>query len=348
MKENNAAHDLEGRVLGNGWKVDEKIIRPAHATGAFFSVGYKVTKNSSLFFLKAFDFAKFFQLAPGKKVVDIMADMLSAYRYERELSHLCENQHVTKVSFVRDAGEEIVDGHSISIVPYLVFDMAEGDVRCKLDISEKLDFSWRLHSLHDIAVGLQQLHNIEVSHQDLKPSNILLFKDESKIGDLGRSVCRQITSPHDDAAFSGDFSYAPPEIMYGYHEPDWHKRVFAADCYLLGSMVTYYFSGISMSALIVKYIPLELRWDQWCGPYEQIKPYIADAFSQALHEFEESVSNTDFTNDLRWIVERLCYPFPEERGHPKNIARAGSSYSLERFITKFDLLHKRARYNLIH
>jgi serine/threonine protein kinase len=348
MKADNAAHDLEGRMLENGWKVVEKIVRPDHATGAFFSVGYKVTKNNEVFFLKAFDFAKFFQLAPGKKVVDIMSNMLSAYRYERDLSYLCEKQHVTKVSFVRDAGEEIVDGHTISIVPYLVFDMADGDVRCKLDISEKLDFSWRLYSLHDIAVGLQQLHNIEVSHQDLKPSNILLFKGESKIGDLGRSLCKRIASPHDDAMFSGDYNYAPPEIMYGYHESDWHKRVFAADCYLLGSMVTYYFLGISMSALIIKYIPLELRWDQWRGPFEQIKPYVADAFSQALDEFEHSISNADFRNELRWIAERLCCPFPEERGHPKNIASAGSSYSLERFITKFDVLHKRARYSLIH
>lgn len=349
MKETNAAHDLEGRVLEKGWKVIEKIRRPEHATGAFFSVCYKVTKDRDICFLKAFDFAKFFTIAePGKMVVDVMGDMLNAYRYERDLSNLCENYHVTKVSFVKDAGEETVDGYSISIVPYLVFEMADGDVRCKLDVSEKLDFAWRLYSLHDIVIGLKQLHQIGVSHQDLKPSNILLFKEESKIGDLGRSVCRRLDSPYNQMSFSGDFAYAPPEIMYGYYEQDWHKRVFAADCYLLGSMVVFYFTGISMSALLAQYIPPELRWERWRGPYEEIKPYIVDAFSQALREFECSITDESFRNELRWVVERLCYPFPEKRGHPKNIASIGSSYSLERFITKFDVLHKRARYKLTH
>lgn len=197
-------------------------------------------------------------------------------------------------------------------------------------------------------IGLKQLHQIGVSHQDLKPSNILLFKEESKIGDLGRSVCRRLDSPYNQMSFSGDFAYAPPEIMYGYYEQDWHKRVFAADCYLLGSMVVFYFTGISMSALLAQYIPPELRWERWRGPYEEIKPYIVDAFSQALREFECSITDESFRNELRWVVERLCYPFPEKRGHPKNIASIGSSYSLERFITKFDVLHKRARYKLTH
>lgn len=348
MRETNAAHDLKGRVLGKGWEVIEKITRPDHATGSFFSVCYRVIKNNEICFLKAFDFAKFFQNAtPEKMVVDVMTDMLTAYKYERNLSDLCKNHHVTKVSFVKDAGEENVDGYSISIVPYLVFDLADGDIRCKLDISEKLDLAWRLNSLHDIAVGLKQLHNIEVSHQDLKPSNILLFNNESKIGDLGRSICKRLTSPYDNLPFAGDLNYAPPEIMYGYFERDWHKRVFATDCYLLGSMVVFYFTGISMSALLLQYIPLNFRWDKWRGPFEQIKPYIIDAFSKALSGFECSIENNYFKKELSWLVEKLCYPFPDQRGHPKNIASIGNSYDMERFITKFDVLHKKARHNLI-
>src|SRR5690606_17542271 len=152
------------------------------------------------------------------------------FKYERDLSKLCRDKHVTKVSFVRDSGEETVPGFSVAIVPYLIFDLADGDVRSKLDFSNKLDFAWKLRSLHDIAVGLKQLHNIEVSHQDLKPSNILVFKKECKLGDLGRSMCRSMDGPYNHVSFAGDFTYAPPEIMYGYYEADWHKRVFATDC----------------------------------------------------------------------------------------------------------------------
>lgn len=175
-----------------------------------------------------------------------------------------------------------------------------------------------------------------------------MFKEESKIGDLGRSICKRFASPYDTLPFTGDFNYAPPEIMYGYFERDWHKRVFATDCYLLGSMIVFYFTGISMSALLLQYIPPNFRWDKWRGPFEQIKPYIIDAFSQALSEFERSIENNYFKKELRWLVEKLCYPFPEQRGHPKNISSIGNSYDLERFISKFDVLHKRARYNLIH
>lgn len=341
----NAAHDLKGRALKTGWKVLKKIEKPNNATGQFFSVCYTVKKNSEICFMKAFDFAKFFQITPGS-IVDVMTDMLNAYKYERDLSKLCENNHVTKIVFVKDAGEEDIEGYSIPTVPYLIFELADGDVRRNLDISDKLDFVWRLKSLHDIAVGLRQLHNIEISHQDLKPSNILVFNKESKIGDLGRSICKTMKGPHTKAKFTGDYNYAPPEIMYNYYEEDWIKRVFAADSYLLGSMIVFYFTGISMSALLMKYTPNNFRWHVWQGSFDEVRPYIVDAFSRALIEFESSIENDYFRDELRWLVERLCYPFPENRGHPKNISRKGSSYSLERFISKFDLIYRKAFYTL--
>lgn len=348
MDNTNAAENLLGRVLENGWRVDEKIQKSDGATGSFFSVCYKVVKDKEVCFLKAFDFAKFFQIAePGKKIVDVMADMLGAFKYEKYLSDFCKGHHVTKVLFVKEAGEETIEGFTIPIVPYLIFDLADGDVRKNLLFSEKLDIAWRLRSLHDIAVGLKQLHLIEISHQDLKPSNILLFNGESKIGDLGRSVCRTISGPYDALPFAGDFNYAPPEIMYGHYLPDWHRRVFATDCYLLGSMVVFYFIGISMSALLSKYLPREFRYDIWRGSFDDIKAYILNAFSEALVEFSNSVLGQQIGDELRWAVERLCYPIPEERGHPKDLAAIGNPYNLERFISKFDLLHMKAKYGLL-
>lgn len=347
-RSSNAANNLLGRTLQSGWKVIKEIKKESYATGRFFSVCYEVKKNDEVCFLKAFDFAKFFQIAePNKKIVDIMTDMLNAYKYEKQLSDFCKKKHVTKVLFVKDAGEENVKGYTIPVVPYLIFDLAEGDVRKNLIFSEKLDTTWRLKSLHDIAVGLKQLHYIEISHQDLKPSNILLFKGESKIGDLGRSICRSISSPYEKIAFAGDYNYAPPEIMYGCYQKNWHDRVFSTDCYLLGSMVVFYFAGISMSAMVSKYIPRDFRYDAWRGSYDEIVPYIINAFSEALSEFEQAINDDYLRKELRWVVERLCFPIPEERGHPKNIKTIGSSYNLERFVSKFDLLHKKAKYGLI-
>jgi serine/threonine protein kinase len=339
----NAADSLLNLTLKTGWFVKEKIIKSGNSTGSFFSVCYKVEKDGETCFLKAFDFAKFFNISqPGSSVVDVMNEMLTAFKYERDLSNHCKNKHVTKVSFVREAGEEIVPGFSVTIVPYLIFDLANGDVRSKLDFSKKLDYAWRLKSLHDISVGLKQLHSIEVSHQDLKPSNILVFDVESKLGDLGRSMCKDLDGPYNRMAFTGDFTYAPPEIMYQYYEKDWAKRVFAIDCYLLGSMVVFYFAGISMSALLKKHIPDNFSWERWTGSFEEIKDYLVDGFAKALNEFEESVTEQEFKTELRNLIELLCHPFPEERGHPKNILSAGSNYSLERFVTIFDVLKRKA------
>ena len=231
-----AANNLLGRTLTRGWKVIEKITKADNATGSFFSICYKVEKDNKTCFLKAFNFTPFLQVSmqsgENRSMTDVMGDMIDAYKYERSLSEHCKTGHVTKVAFVIDYGEEIVPNFTINLVPYLIFELADGDVRRNLNYSKKLDFAWKLKSLHDIAVGLKQLHNVNISHQDLKPSNILLFDKESKIGDLGRSMCKDIESKYNDQIYSGDWNYAPPELIYQYYERDWEKRVYATDCYL--------------------------------------------------------------------------------------------------------------------
>ena len=94
-----------------------------------------------------------------------------------------------------------------------------------MDISETTDVAWCFKSLKDIAIGLRNLHNVGISHQDLKPSNILVFNTESKISDLGRSMCENLNGPYNDWIFSGDQTYAPWEVFYGYMwTEDWHLK----------------------------------------------------------------------------------------------------------------------------
>ena len=76
-------------------------------------------------------------------------------------------------------------------------------------------------SLHHIAVGLQQIHGQGIAHQDLKPSNVLVFNgNNSKIGDFGRSAYKGHIPPHENNNVAGDLTYAPPELLYGYVDPD--------------------------------------------------------------------------------------------------------------------------------
>lgn len=346
--DNNAAHSLLNRTLKSGWYVKEKPLRDPNQSGSNFSVGYIVEKEGETCFMKAFDFAGFLAVAVPKNemgevdVVDVINEMTNAFIYERDLSKHCRDKHVTKVSFVKESGQESVVGFSIPIVPYLIFELANGDVRKTLHFASELDYAWRFKSLHDVSVGLKQLHTIDVSHQDLKPSNVLVFSSESKLGDLGRSICQAIDGPYSKRVFTGDFTYAPPEIWYRYYEKDWNKRVFATDCYMLGSLIVFYFTGISMSALLRKHIPDNFGWDQWKGSFEEIVPYLENGFSNALIEFEGNVEREDLKEELKHLVEYLCNPFPEKRGHPRNIQMSGSNYSMERFVTILDVLRRKA------
>ncbi|HBV15268.1 protein kinase domain-containing protein [Chryseobacterium carnipullorum] len=340
--DNNAAHNLLGLTLETGWKVVEKIEKKDNQTGAFFSVCYYVEKNGETCFLKALDIMKFNSIMPGQSMMDVMNEMTTVFKYERDLSNYCRDKNVDKVSFVKESGEEFVSGFTFSVVPYLIFDLAKGDIRKTLNFSSDLDYAWRFKSLHDISVGLKQLHKIEVSHQDLKPSNILVFNEESKIGDLGRSMCKSMDGPYNNQVFTGDWNYAPPELLYRFYERDWYKRVFATDCYLLGSLIVFYFSGISMTALLRKHIPNEFSWDFWKGDFYEIRPYLENAYTSSLIEFENNIRQEEYLSDLKTLVEYLCNPFPDKRGHPKNILSVGSNYNLERFVSKLDLLKRKA------
>ncbi len=156
-------------------------------------------------------------------------------------------------------------------------------------------------------------------------------------------MCKDMDSEYNKRQYSGDWTYAPPEMMYRYYDKDWNKRVYATDCYLLGSMIVFYFAGISMSALLLKHLPENFRWEVWRGTFDEIKPYLVEAFSNAIIEFRGSFDDEYFKDEISNVVEQLCYPFPEERGHPKNVANKNSSnFNLERFVTKLDVLTKKA------
>ncbi|WP_332032774.1 protein kinase domain-containing protein [Kaistella sp.] len=340
-----AAESLEGITINNKWKVIKRILPEKKNTGGCFSAAYVVEDEDGIAFLKAIDFNAFFS---GKgNVVDTMKKMTDAYTYERDLLHRCRKNSLSKISMIIDEGEvELDDFGVINKVPYLVFHMADGDIRTVIDFSSNVDLCWKLKSLHDICVGLKQLHGVKIGHQDIKPSNILLFDDKkvSKIGDLGRSLCQEISAPHDFGGFVGDPNYSPPEYYYGFTHTDWNLRVKSTDFYLFGSMITFYFSGLNMTTLLLQNTSKEFWPGKWGGDYTTVLPYLLDSFQKAIIEFKSSIEDDKLREELPKIVEYCCHPNPSLRGYkgPKGVHQL----DFQRTISKLDLLHKQLLYKV--
>ena len=215
-------------------------------------------------------------------------------------------------------------------------------MRTWLSFNSKLEAAWKLRSLHSVAVGLKQLHAIDVSHQDLKPSNVLLFSGESKIGDLGRSTSHTLKSPLKHIPFPGDYTYAPPEILYGEYDPDWRRRAFSCDTYLFGSLIVFYFSGLTMTGLLRTQLEGSVSWESHRGSYGEVLPYVLDAFSRALDEFTHAVPDGFLRSQLRRLVMCLCHPEPSQRIYgPRGIA--ATAVDLERVVSILDVLASKAR-----
>ena len=83
-----------------------------------------------------------------------------------------------------------------------------------MDVSKTVSDQWRFFVLHQTALALLQLHQQSIAHQDVKPSNVLLFgADKLKLGDLGRSSLRGKPAPHDAMHVAGAWNYEPPRLF---------------------------------------------------------------------------------------------------------------------------------------
>jgi serine/threonine protein kinase len=227
----------------------------------------------------------------------------------------------------------------------MVFEKANGDVRNHLDFNKAIGDTWKLKSLHNVATGLKQLHGINISHQDIKPSNVFVFEDGiSKVGDLGRALCDSLSSPHSSLNFSGDNRYAPPEVFHKFVLPEWKDKVFAIDCYLLGSMASFYFTGQNMTALMGQKINNNINILSF--DFENALPYWINAFDEAIEVISTHTTNIAGQDRLIEAIKMLCYPDPRKRGHLKNIKAVGNNYQLERFVEIFNLLYKKAEFKI--
>ena len=338
----NPAQCLEGRTLNNGWRVEEKINHPATASGGHFSTSYLVrSENGSRAFLKAMDFAEAFGSDDPAPDVERLA---AAYNFERRLLERCSGRRLSRVIGVLDAGTVRLDEENpYSAVLYLILELALRDVRSCIGTPLVRNISWVLQVMHQATAAVRQIHSVDIAHQDIKPSNLLLFSNTHvKLGDLGRASDRTTPSANDELRIAGDISYAPPELLYGHVSPDWRRRRLGGDMYLLGSLCVVLLSDLPMTHLLLTAMNREHRPTDWTGTYEEVLPYVESAFTHVLRDLRGRIRHPRSERVIQMIRE-LCNPDPAKRGHPKAYAQGTNPYALDRYVSALDVLYRMAR-----
>jgi serine/threonine protein kinase len=322
---------LVGQRLDSDWVVTSRVVPSSAATGGYFSVTFNVKKHGRSAFMKAFDLERLFRSG-----VDTlrMQQALESINYEKRLLEKCKG--TTKAVMVPiDQGKIQIDGVNASQpIEYLIFDLADQDVRRYHAYLSQIDHLVNLEILQHTARGLWELHTLQIAHQDLKPSNVLLFRADrtSRVTDLGRSTEHGVPIWHDGLTFAGDRSYAPIEVLYRKVSQDWYLRRFAGDLYMLGSFAMFLFTSVNLTAQIVSRLGPEQRPAEWTDPYRQVMPYLRVALRQVLAEHQCFKHGTG--KEIDTIIRELCDPDPRLRGSPK-VTNIPQRYSLQRYFEMF-------------
>jgi hypothetical protein len=104
------------------------------------------------------------------------------------------------------------------------------------------------------------------------------------------------------------------------------------------------FVGVQITAGWTHYLDPAHRWQSCAGRYRMALPYVRDAFGQAVEDIRKMIP-TAIKGQITTAIQEMCEPDPQLRGHPFN--RNSSQYSLERYVSLFDLLAKKAEYGLL-
>jgi len=350
------------RLLGvqlKDWKVLQLIGTDEASTGGFFSSQYRVQNVSTgqQAFLKAIDLHKRPTKTTPEEQTDVIARGIRHFHYESKLLQLCDGKKLDRVVRALDSGIHIIEipEHGATLqVPYIVFEEAKADLRHHPQ-GQTFNLAWRLRIFHGVAVAVAQLHSAEIAHQDLKPSNVLVFEDDfAKVGDLGRATDRQIPSDYQLHDHAGDRNYYPFELLYGeYSSTSWERRRLGADLFMMGCVLAYLMCDASFLVLTFERLDKQFWPARWGGEYKAVVPHLQAAIEDVLREIEDSLP-ADVGPVISALIYQLCNPDPRARGwphqcdhgkwtHAPDVGPVLAQYDLSRTISRFDFLATRAK-----
>ncbi|MHA7134119.1 protein kinase domain-containing protein [Oerskovia turbata] len=330
--------NLVGVTLGNRWLLTERLA--PGKTGGNFSVGFLATGlKGERAFVKIVNYQSIFR---QPNVMAAMQQISAAYTFERNLVQRCGTAKLSRIVAAYDYGEETAPGVQLP-VSYIVFEPASHDVRRMLDLSESISLAAKLRLSHNAATGLGQLHAIGVAHQDVKPSNLLIFPGSggSKVADLGRASDISVPAAHDAFPITGDRAYAPPEQSYGETYSSFNERRIACDIYQLGNLMSFILTGTTINARLKSHIYPDHAPENWGDNYAAVLPYVQAAHAAAIEEVSSELGFSPIGASAAQVIAYTTDPDIHKRGHPVS-RKFREPFSMNRIITQLDLLSRRA------
>lgn len=326
------ARELEGLKTASGWTIGAMISASSGSGGNFCTRYTAISANGTIGFLKAMDLSQV-----AAKPLEVMYKTIAEYLFEQDILEHCKNKRLTRVVVPLDSGEILSPGAiaPLNRVFYIIFEMADADLREQFINKEVGSWKGLFASLHHIAVGIKQLHQAGIAHQDLKPSNILYFeKKGTKISDLGRVTDDKGVSPFSDQAFTGDRAYAPIEIHFEVFPKEFIDRRLS-DFYMFGSLIFQIISGEKLTPVLIgetRLLMPNVDNTSYCGAL----PFIKSAFGTIMGRFQrecEDLFGVEVAQELTGLVRELCYPDYDHRGNCKHKDKV-QRLSMEKYISK--------------
>lgn len=350
---------LKGLVLHDDWVVEELISvgradASGDSTGGTFSVAYRVRKNNDTAFLKALDLDSVIKSDEDEDFLEIIQRETTAFNQEKSLNDFCVKNRMRQVVSIICHGSIKVQkkpDDMVPNVPYMILELADGgDVRGYLRHSSAKDYSAKFSYLKDVLLGISQLHGQGISHQDLKPSNVMVFKERgAKVADLGRATIKGFTGGvYDSWIVAGDASYAPPEQLYGLTLTEWVDRRERCDLYQFGSLVAFLLFGVTVNVMIQERVQRSVAPKHWypeeggASSFSQALPFLQQAFFEGLEEYSKNLPGwaADKVVDL---ITQCSNPDYEQRGSRKVLGKKQFlGLGLNRFISALENLRTEA------
>jgi hypothetical protein len=101
-------------------------------------------------------------------------------------------------------------------------------------------------------------------------------------------------------------------------------------------------TGEKLTPLMRTFLRPEHNQLNWQGTFEEVLPFLRDAFGKSMHLFDAELPRDENGKPLpesiafRSAVTLLCEVDPRRRGHPLNATGNQDAYALDRFVSLFD------------